>query len=605
MKMEQFEEHRYNIVVVGGGMSGICAALASARHGAKTALIQARPVLGGNASSEIRMHIAGASCHYGKKNVWETGILMELLLENKSRNTYHSYPIWDMVLWEKVRYQENLDLYLNTILNTVEMDDDRILAAICRQTTTEKAFRFAGDIFIDATGNGTMGYRAGAQWRMGSEGKNEYGEPNAPAEPNHYTMGNSLMFIASDRGEKVVFKKPFWAYTFSEEDLKLRPHGTYTWHHGEDGITEEYVPESGYWWIELGGDTGNIIENAEKITEELYKVVYGIWDHLKNVGDHGAANYELEWVGIVPGIRESRRLIGDYLVTENDVLENRIFDDAVAYGGWPMDEHAPRGVFDKDVNPTRFINFSGVYTLPYRSYYSKNITNLMMAGRNISVTKMTLGSSRVMGTCAVGGQAAGTAAAMAVKYHCTPREIQGRIHELQQKLLKDDCYIPGFRNEDPDDFARSAEITATSFTVGNEPHKVVSGVARVVDEESNCWESEDLKDGAQAIELSFEARELHEIRVTFDPNLSREIMISMTRTVQNREVKYMPLELVRNFSVTAYRNGESVYNESVYENNQRLCIFNLKIPLLVDKVKIEVESTYGYERARIFEIRLY
>ena len=308
---EKFTNLDYDIVVIGGGMSGICAALAAARHGAHTALIQARPVLGGNASSEIRMHIAGASCHFGKKNLWETGILMELMLENKSRNTYFSYPIWDMVLWEKVRYQENLDLYLNTTLDSVETDGDRITTAICRQATTEKSFRFGAKIFVDATGNGTLGYFAGAEWRMGSEGRDEFAEPDAPVQPNNNTMGNSIMFIASDKGEEVKFKKPFWAHTFTEEDLKLRPHGTYTWYHGEDGITEEYVPESGYWWIELGGDTGNIIENAEKVTEELYKVVYGIWDHLKNAGDHGAANYELDWVGIVPGIRESRRLVGE------------------------------------------------------------------------------------------------------------------------------------------------------------------------------------------------------------------------------------------------------------------------------------------------------
>ena len=602
---EKFIKCDYDIVVIGGGMSGICAALAAARHGAHTALIQARPVLGGNASSEVRMHIAGASCHFGKKNLWETGILMELMLENKSRNTYFSYPIWDMVLWEKVRYQENLDLYLNTTLDSVETDGDCITAAICRQATTEKSFSFGAKIFVDATGNGTLGYFAGAEWRMGSEGRDEFAEPDAPAQPNNNTMGNSIMFIASDKGEEVKFKKPFWAHTFTEEDLKLRPHGTYTWYHGEDGITEEYVPESGYWWIELGGDTGNIIENAEKVTEELYKVVYGIWDHLKNAGDHGAANYELDWVGIVPGIRESRRLVGDYLVTETDVLESRVFDDAVAYGGWPMDEHAPHGVYDKDVNPTRFINFPGAYTLPYRSYYSKNISNLMMAGRDISVTKMALGSSRVMGTCAVGGQAVGTAAAMAIRYGCSPRDIGSRIHELQQTLLKDDCYIPGFRNDDPDDFAPSAMITATSHTAGNEPEKVVSGVARVVDEESNCWESEALEKGPQAITLAFDPRELNQIRVTFDPNLSREIMMSMTRTVQEREVKYMPLELVRDFTVKVCRGEEVIWQQQVKENNQRLCVFDLDAPLTADKVVVEVQSTYGYPSARIFEVRLY
>lgn len=603
MRTAKRENLEFDVVVIGGGLSGICAAIAAARHGAKTALVQARPVLGGNSSSEIRMHVAGASCHYGKENLWETGILMELLLENKSRNTYHSFPIWDIVLWEKVRYQENLTLYMNTTMDSVEMDGENISVAVCRQTTTEKEFYLKGKIFIDATGHGSLGYYAGAEYHMGSEGKEAYGEPDAPDQPNNYTMGNTVMFMASDRGEPVPFKKPFWAYDFTEDDLKLRPHGNYTWYHGEDGITEEYVPESGYWWVELGGDRGDIIDKAEEVNEDLYKVVYGIWNHIKNV-DHDAQNYALDWVGAVPGIRESRRLIGDYVLTEQDVLESRVFEDAVAYGGWPMDEHAPHGVMDKDVNPTRFINFPGAYTIPYRSFYSVNVPNLMMAGRDISASKMAMGSTRVMGTCAVGGQAAGTAAAMAVEKGCLPRDICNHMQELQQKLMKDDCYIPGFRNEDPDDFAPKAKITATDYQTGWEPEKVVTGVARVVDSESNCWESGSLSEGPKTLTLAYDApRALKQIRVTFDPNLSKEIMVSMTRSVQEREVKYMPLELVRDFTVRAYCGEECVFEQKVQENNQRLCIFDLDA--LSDRVEITVESTYGYERARIFEVRLY
>ena len=603
MRTAKKENYEFDVVVIGGGLSGICAAIASARHGAKTALVQARPVLGGNASSEIRMHVVGATCHGGKDNLAETGILMELQLENKSRNTYHSFPMWDMVLWEKVRYQENLTLFMNTTMDSVEMDGENIAVAVCRQTTTEKEFYLKGKIFIDATGHGSLGYYAGAEYRMGSEGKAEHGEPDAPDEANANTMGNTVMFMASDRGEPVPFKKPFWAYDFTEDDLKYRPHGNYTWYHGENGVTEEYVPESGYWWVELGGDRGNIIDKAEEINEDLFKVVYGIWNHIKNV-DHDAENYALDWVGAVPGIRESRRLVGDYLLTEMDVKENRIFEDAVAYGGWPMDEHAAHGVLDKDVKPTRYINFSGIYTIPYRSFCSKDVPNLMMAGRNISATKLAMGSTRVMGTCAIGGQAAGTAAAMAIEKGCLPREIGNHMKELQQKLLKDDCYIPGYRNEDPDDFAPAAKITATDFQSGWEPEKVVSGVARVVGDESNCWESGSLKDGPKTLTLAYDApRALKQIRVTFDPNLSREIMISMTRSVQEREVKYMPLELVKDFTVRAYCGESCVFEQKVRENNQRLCVFDLDAN--ADRVEITVESTYGYERARIFEVRLY
>ena len=269
-----------------------------------------------------------------------------------------------------------------------------------------------------------------------------------------------------------------------------------------------------------------------------------------------------------------------------------------------MDDHAPHGVLDKDVNPTRFINFPGAYTIPYRSFYSKNVPNLMMAGRDISASKMAMGSTRVMGTCAVGGQAAGTAAAMAIEKGLLPRDIGDHMQELQQKLLKDDCYIPGYRNEDPDDFAPAAKITATDFQPGWEPEKVVTGVARVVDNESNCWESGSLSEGAKTLTLAYDApRALKQIRVTFDPNLSKEIMVSMTRSVQEREVKYMPLELVKDFIVRAYCGDACVFEQKTTDNNQRLCIFDLDAN--ADRVEITVESTYGHDAARIFEVRLY
>ena len=606
MNKEKFCIAHYDVVVVGGGLSGICAAIASARHGAKTALIQNRSVLGGNSSSEIRMHVAGANCHFGKKDFMEAGILLELQLENKKRNTYHSFPIWDSVLWEKVRYQDNLTLYLNTVLTSANAVNNEIKHITCYQMTTEKTFEFSSNIFVDATGNGTLGFMAGAEFRMGSEARTEFQEPNAPKEPTNYTMGNSIMFMASNKGEPVKFDRPFWAYHFSEEDLKLRPYGQFTWYHGKDGITEEYCNDSGYWWIELGGDSGDIIDHAEEVTEELNKVVYGIWDHLKNEGDHGAENYALDWVGSVAGIRESRRLIGDYMLKEQDILEGRVFDDAVAYGGWPMDEHAPHGVFDKDINPTRFINFPGVYTIPYRSYYSKNINNLMMAGRDISVTKMALGSTRVMGTCAIGGQAVGTAAAVAIKHNCSPRDAIKYIKEIQQTLIKDDCWIPGFRNEDDKDMARTAKVTASSFKENCIPENILNGETRKINGNENCWESDKITNKTPFIKLSFEKPVLvSEARIIFDPDLSKEIMISMTTSVQEREVKFMPPQLVRDFSVSFIKSGKTILKKEIKENNQRLCIVKTDKPISVDEIIVKTAKTYGSETARIYEIRVY
>ncbi|GHU54359.1 hypothetical protein FACS189442_0470 [Spirochaetia bacterium] len=611
-------EKSYDIIVIGGGLSGICAALAAARQGVKTALVQGRSMFGGNASSEIRINIFSAGCHNTKPDSNETGLLMELLLENKHRNPYHSFSVWDSILWEKVRFQENLDSYLNTVVSSVEMEGDRIKTLIGYQQSTETELRFHAGIVIDATGHGTIGVLAGAENRIGSESKNEFNEASAPETANRYTMSSSIMFQAADRGKPVKFEKPAWAYSFTEEDLKFRQHGNNTamisndgtlaeFHDGKQGALPEFACSSaGYWWIELGGDYDDIIAQAEDLRDELLKCVYGVWEHIKNCGDHGAENFDLEWVGIVPGYRESRRLAGDYFLNENDVRDNRVFPDAVAYGGWPMDIHSPGGLKVLDKVPSVILNFDGLYTIPYRCYYSKNISNLMMAGRDISTSKMAFSSTRIMGTCAIGGQAAGTAAAMAVKYRCTPREIGGHITELQQQLLRDDCYIPGFEGRESADLAQKAKVSADSFVPGCEPAKVLNGIARPVGNEQNCWESAPLgKDGQRLFLTLPEAKDIHEIRLTFDPNLSREIMPSMITQIRDRQATGCPEELVKDYTVELWQGEKKVFSQSITGNYQRLNLICIDPAIKADRAIIHVLDTNGYPSARIFEVRLY
>ena len=338
--------------------------------------------------------------------------------------------------------------------------------------------------------------------------------------------------------------------------------------------------------------------------ERIFPDFESAWDHLKNVGDHGVENLDLDWVGIVPGYRESRRIEGDYLLNENDVLENRIFPDAVAYGGWQMDEHVRGGIRDLDKIPSRILNFNGCYTIPWRCYYAKDLENVMLAGRDISTSKMAYGSTRVMGTCSVGGQAVGTAAAMAVKYRCTPREIGEHIMELQQQLLRDDCYIPGFRNEDPLDYARSAKVSASACTGKNVPENVLNGVARPVQEESNCWEAPIGEEGA-SISLDFGKKlVLQQVQLTFDTNLTREIMPSMTRNVRNRQVKGLPEELVCDYDIRFYREGKEVICKEIRGNYQRLNRIVVD-NVICDRLTVTVYKAYGIDRARIFEIRTY
>ena len=622
MELSRNVSKSYDVVVIGGGMSGVCAALAAARHGAKTAIIQARPVFGGNGSPEIRMHIVGAGSHNGKPNMHESGILHELLLENKSRNPYHSFPVWGTVMWEKVRFQKNLDMYLNTSALEVECDGDTITNILCYQSSTETYYDISGKIFVDATGHATIGLKAGANMIRGSESKYEFDEPSAPEEANEYTSGNTIMYQAVDRGEPVHFERPFWAYEMDEEYLKYREHGKTYFARSDGGHIIDYddgtktaeivLPQfsdwsAGHWWIELGGDYQDIIGHDEEIRDELLKYVFGVWDHIKNKGDHGAENYDLEWVGFVPGYRESRRIRGDYMLTENDVRGNRVFHDAVAYGGWPMDEHTPGGLSSPEKEPACTLMFDGAYTIPYRCYYSDKVTNLMMAGRDISTTKVAYGTIRVMGTCAVGGQAVGTAAAMAVKYGCTPKEVSRHMTELQQTLLKDDCFILGYANEDEKDLARRAHLSAGSYLEGCEPKNVINGVSRSWEENSNMWQSRSL--AAEDAVLNVQLREqavMKQLRFTFDSNLSKEIMPSISTVNQSRQTKGLPPELVKAYTVKIFNGEEEVFSKSFKRNVQRLNVIDLpQEGVLGDKVVLQVEETYGSDTARVFEVRIY
>jgi len=581
-------EKRYDVAVIGGGMAGLCAAIAAAREGAQVALIHNRPVLGGNASSEIRMHIVGADWHASMPNRRETGILEEILLEHKRRNPENSWPLFDSILWEKAAFQKNLTLYLNTHITDADMDGDKIRAVRGIQQTTEKRFTFTADIFVDATGDATIAALAGADAALGRESRDTYGEPHAPEAADHCTMGNSLMMKSRDMGHPVPFIRPFWANVYTEEDMQHRSHSEIS---------------SGYWWIELGGGVERVIEDGEIIRDELLKAVFGVWDHIKNGGDHGAENYELEWVGFLPGKRESRRVLGDYVLTEPDCGSGARFDDAVAYGGWPMDVHVVEGFRRKNAEPNYNLPIREVYAIPYRCFYSRNIPNLMMAGRSISCSHMAFASTRVMATCAVGGQAVGVAAAMAVRKGVSPREVGSEIKVLQQKLLRQDCYLPGIVNEDPLDLARGAHVSASCSFEGMEPGNAVNGWGRTIGESANCWQA----DGPGAwIELRLDAaRTIGEIQILFDSNLSRQIMISLSEAQLRTEPAGTPPELVKDFTLEFLSGGEIVNSLTVQGNYQRRCIVRPEKPVLCDGVRLRIDATHGTKAPKVFEIRLY
>lgn len=613
---ERFEEKNYDLVVVGGGMSGLCAAIEAARNGIDVALVHARPVLGGNASSEVRVHISGADHSLEKPDYAESGILYELMLENKARNDNFSYSTWDLILFETAKKQENLTVYYNTVMYDCETEENKITAVFCVQETTEMRYKFTAPLFVDATGNGTLGYYAGAEFRQGSESKAETGELDAPEKENNERMGNTVFFRARNMGHPVKFTPPYFAKKYTEEDLKHRMHcathkvdfsGCLDPEKNEKcgGVSARGI-DYGYFWIELMGETDDIITDYENIRDDLVASLYGVWDHVKNGGDHGAENYALEWVGMLPGTRESRRLVGDYLLNETDILENKIFEDAVCYGGWCVDLHTAHGLLDLHRHPSgdcRF--FDGVYTIPYRSYYSKNISNLFMAGRNISATKLGMCSTRIIGCCAIGGQAVGAAAALCKKYDCNPRELMPHITELQQIILKNDGFLPGYKNEDAKDLARKATFTASSYKKGCEPQKVVDGISRRLGEDAHAWVSKGIGDNGEILTMKFENKvNISELRFTFDSNFNYPIRVTMAPNRQKQQRIGVPEELVKDYDIVLKNGDEIIRKIEVRDNRQRHNIHRFEATVC-DTVELHITSTNGSKEITVFEVRAY
>ena len=425
--------HEVDLLVVGGGVAGTVAAIAAARHGLKTVLVQNRPVLGGPSSSECSCNSDGACINgaqeYVNRNARECGILEEMKLEAYYRRANGWEQHWSLVLREWAEREPDLTLLLNTEAYEVEMDGCRIASVTARTLGSETTHRIIAPAYIDCSGDSFLGSAAGAEFRMGREGRNEFGESLAPEKADKKTMGSSIAFRAIDLGHPVPFTPPPWAMKInSDDDLPYRVHTN---------------PKQGYWWLEYGGELDTIADN-EEIYRKLLSILYGVWDHVKNGGEHNAANYAINWISSVPGKRESRRLIGDYMLNQNDLTNHPDFPDTVAYGGWPIDIHPPEGVFGKGHpgSPPPFI-FPGTYPIPFRCLYSRNIDNLLMAGRNISVTHVALGSTRVMASCSVCAQAVAAAAVLMRKYGISPREVgQQHIRELQTMLAQDDSVLP-------------------------------------------------------------------------------------------------------------------------------------------------------------------
>lgn len=458
----------YDIVVCGGGLAGFTAAISAARLGNQVCLVQDRPVLGGNSSSEVRVVPRGSTNYHAYAR--EGGVLAEVMVSERMRNHEPIFEngwansVWDLSLYDIAQRTETLTLRLNTAVRDVKVVDGAIYSVTGWTISAETETELRAKVFLDCTGDGVVAARAGCRFRMGEEARAEFDEPHAPIEASADTMGNSLHFKTKDVGHPVDFELPEWAVEYTDPDFFYK-----------QGRFPNDI-RGGYWWIELG-KPWHTIDDAEKIRHELTRHTLGVWDWVKNRDPRtrdATRNLALDWLGQVPGKRESRRIIGMHLLTEGDLLKNEPFDDEIAYGGWNIDLHTPGGLLAPTSEPTAAAGYDlhseesttayvGPFGIPLRCLIAQDVSNLMMAGRNISATHVGLGSVRVQATTAIMGQAAGTAAAVALSHEISVQEVPGTaIRDVQQQLLKDGCFLPNVVNEDDDDFARMSTLSASS-----------------------------------------------------------------------------------------------------------------------------------------------
>jgi hypothetical protein len=328
----------------------------------------------------------------------------------------------------------------------------------------ETEFVLRAKVFLDCTGDSLVADRAGCEWRMGAEGRAEFNEVHAPEAASTETMGNSIHFKSRDMKAPCPFTPPEWAVRYED------PRFFY------EGGRDPRDVRSGFWWIEIG-TPWHTIHDGETIRHELTRHGLGIWDWIKNRDvktKDRAANWALDWIGQVPGKRESRRIIGRAVLTEPDLQKQTVFPDEIAFGGWFIDLHTPGGLLARTSEPASaegyrpttdyaVKSYCGPYGIPLRVLIAKDVDNLLLAGRNASVSRAAFGSTRVMGTTALMGQAAGTAAAIAVRQGLPVHEVPEKaIGQVQQALLRAGCFLPHVKNEDPADLARQATVTASS-----------------------------------------------------------------------------------------------------------------------------------------------
>ena len=411
---------KFDLVVIGGGVAGTAAALTAARQGLKVALIQDRPVLGGNNSSEVRVHLGG---RINLDPYPKLGDVVNEIAPLRGGNAQPGDYYEDEKKLEMVNAENNISLFLNFRAFKVEKEGTNIRTVFAKHIETAEELSFSAPLFADCTGDGTIGYLAGADFAMGRESKAEFNEPTAPEEADKMTMGSSVQWYSKEGDKSSDFPEFNYGIDFNETNAQKVTMGEWTW---ETGMNFDQISD------------------FERVRDYGMLVVYSNWSYLKNKSSFKEEykNKYLDWVAYIAGKRESRRLIGDKVLTEQDITDFVIYPDASAPTSWTIDLHYP--------DPKNTEHFPGAefksiavhktihpYPIPYRCFYSRNVDNLFMAGRNISVTHVALGTVRVMRTTGMMGEVVGMAASVAAKNKTTPRGVyQEHLDELQRLMTK-------------------------------------------------------------------------------------------------------------------------------------------------------------------------
>ena len=406
----------FDLVVAGGGIAGMCAAVSAARRGLTVALLQDRPVLGGNNSSEVRVWLGG------RTNFEPYPRIGDLVAEFEPQRRAHAGPDNTAEIYEDdkrialVLAEDNLTLLLNHRVNAVEMNADRITAVVAQHITTARRVRLRCHLVADCTGHAAVGALAGADFEMAR---------------NH--MGRSNLWHVVETPMPVSFPRCPWALNLSNRPFPGRGDevGQFASDKGLDSL--------GVWYWESGFER-DPIEEGEHIRDWNFRAMYGAWDCLKNV-EGLYPNHALNWAAYVAGPRESRRLLGDVVLTVADISGARVFDDACVPTNWPIDVHHPdakySGGFEGDafISQAHMPGYDIPYWVPYRCLYSRNVGNLFAAGRDISVTHEALGAVRVMRTCGMMGEVVGLAASVCREHDTAPRGVyRNYLDELKQLM---------------------------------------------------------------------------------------------------------------------------------------------------------------------------